>query len=89
MALTWPGPRQISAWTSPGYRNLSEVDKCTLCLVMCPPCIHWPVDKRGTVKLLLNDSSQPVEEANIWEIMVSPHIFDLELLALFAEASHE
>ena len=66
------------------YRHLSDADQRALCLVMRDPHVCWHVGKRGRVTLLLKDPSRPVEEANIREITVSPHVPKLEPVAFYS-----
>ena len=68
------------------YRHLTEADQHTLCDVMRSPPVCCTVGKRGRVTLLLKHLDQPVQEANLRGITISPHISKLEPMAFYALA---
>ena len=69
------------------HRHLTEADQYTLCNVMRSPQVCGTAGKRGRVTLLLNHPDQPVQEANLRGITISPHISKLEPTAFYALAT--
>ena len=69
------------------YRHLAEADPYALCGVMRSRPVCCTMGKSGRVTLLLKHPDKPVQEANLWGITISSHIFKLEATALYALAT--
>ena len=69
------------------YRHLTEADQVTLCAVVRSAPVCRTPGRRGRVTLLLKNTDQSVQEANLRGITISSHVSKLEPTAFYALAT--